>query len=138
MKPITLPQLKKINVIVSQRKIDAETKASMVFGFSKGRATSTKDLLADEAVLMIKHLEATDPNQRAAERMRKKFLHMAHSMGWQIKRGDNKIVVDMERVDRWCKTYSYGKKPLNNYTYKELPKLLSQFESVYKKFIHQL
>lgn len=138
MKQITLPQLRKINVMISQRKIDAETKASMVFGFSNGRATSTKDLFAEEAILMIKHLEATDPNQPAAEKMRKKLLHMAHSMGWQIKKGDNKIVVDMERVDRWCKTYGYGKKSLNNYSYKELPKLLTQFESVYKKIIHKL
>lgn len=138
MKPITPNQLKKISVLINQRGINKETKAAMVAGFSGGRTESSKDLLFEEAVLMIRHLEQTDPNYAAIEKMRRKVLYYAHQMGWQKASASGKLRVDMQRVDEWCKTYSYLKKPLNNYTYKELPKLLSQIEAVYKSVLNKL
>lgn len=110
----------------------------MVAGFSGGRTESSKDLLFEEAVLMIRHLEQTDPNYPAIEKMRRKVLYYAHQMGWQKASASGKLRVDMQRVDEWCKTYGYLKKPLNNYTYKELPKLLSQIEAVYKSVLKTL
>lgn len=138
MKTITPQQLRKISTLISQRGIDKETKAAMVIGFSNGRTESSKDLYVEEAALMIRHLEQTDPNYPAAEKMRRKLIYMAHTMGWQKADGNGKMRIDMQRVDEWCTTYGYGKKRLNNYSYKELPKLLSQFEAVYKKFLQSI
>lgn len=57
---------------------------------------------------------------------------MAHEMNWHIA-GTTKI--DMKRLDGWCSRFSYKKKHLDSYTYKELPTLVSQFEKVYKSFL---
>lgn len=133
MTQINPGQLKALNTLVSKLGIDKETKSIMVQGFSSGRCISSKELLSDEANDMIKHLKSLDPEEAKAEKMRRKIISLAHEMGWKV---DNKA--DMKRIDNWCMVYGHGKKRLNSYTYKELPTLVSQFESVYKYFLERL
>lgn len=127
---ITPQQLKCLNTLISLRGIDKDTKAMMVAGFSAHRCTSSKELSSEEAKQMIQHLQTLQPFQAEAAVMRNKVLYYAHEMNW---RTNGKI--DMKRVDEWCKKYSYLKKDLDQYEYKELPKLISQIEIVYKAFI---
>jgi len=129
---ITPQQLKCANTLVSQLGIDKEAKGVMIMGFTGGRSDSSKELTYNEAAAFIKHLKGLDPNKAGAEKMRNKILYYAHEMGWHIK-GTTKI--DMQRVDNWCLTKGYIKRKLDNYSYEELPKLVSQFEAVYKYFL---
>lgn len=138
MKPINPNKLKAISTLVSKYGISKEVKASMVAGFSAGRCTSTKDLFDDEASLMLSHLQKNDPNREAIERMKGKIFYYCHEMGWTTTGKSGKDVVDMKRLDDWCKTYSYLKKKLDWYNYRELPKLVSQIENVYRHFIQSL
>jgi len=87
----------------------------------------------DEATDMIKHLKELDPENAKADKMRKKILSMAHEMNWRV---NGKV--NMKAIDTWCRNYSYLKKSLDRYTYKELPKLVSQFESVYHHFLKSI
>lgn len=46
--------------------------------------------------------------------------------------------VDMDHVNAWCIKHGYLKKKLDNYTYSELPKLVSQFEEVYRGYLRSI
>lgn len=133
MQPINPGQLKALNTLVSKLNISKDDKAIIVEGFSAGRCTSSKDLYANEAVAMIRHLKSLDPDEAKADRMRKKIISLAHEMNW---RKDGRA--DMRRIDNWCRTNSYLKKSLDRYIYTELPKLVSQFEMVYKSFLKSI
>ena len=108
-------------------------KENIVAGISDGRTTSTRELTPQEAIDLIKYLKNQDQSEIAADVMRKKIISLAHEMGWHVA-GTRKA--DMRRIDEWCKKFGYGKKSLDNYHYNELPKLVSQFESVYKSFLN--
>lgn len=142
--PITPAKLKAIHTLLSKYKIDKEAKAAMVYGFSGGRCTSTKDLTDAEAVLLLRHLQAHDPNRAAVEKMKGKIFYYCHEMGWTAPSqpppeggggAPTRMVVDMKRLDAWCLKYSYLHKKLDYYRYNELPKLVSQFEALYKHFL---
>ena len=137
-------QLKCLSTLVSQLKIGKEDKKVMVLGFSGGRSESSKDLMSNEAADMIKHLKSLDPLEKSADKMRKKIIAMAHEMGWSSLtpnpspngEGRKTAKVDMKRIDDWCKK-QFGKKQLNNYTYKELTTLVAVFEKVYKDYLNK-
>lgn len=132
MKPITFEQLKCVNTLISKLGINKDDKAVMVQGFTGGRATSSKDLYGDEAAGLIKHLKSLDPTEAAAEKMRKKIISMAHEMNWHTQPGK----ADIKRIDDWCKKFGYLHKSLDNHTYAQLPKLVTQFaEGPYKHYI---
>lgn len=132
METINKGQLIALNTLVSKLKISKQLKADMVAGFSGGRETSSAKLYLSEAAAMISHLKSLDPEEAAADKMRKKIIMLAHEMNWRIA-GTAKA--DMARIDRWCKNFGYKKKSLDNYTYRELPTLVTQFEAVHKSYL---
>lgn len=134
MKRITTQQLKCIAVLMNNMHIVGDDKDIMLLGFTSGRSSSRKDLTFHEAADLIKHLKQTDPNAPASEKMRKKIISMAHELHW--KQADSKA--DMKRIDDWCKKYGYKHKSLDNYSYHELPTLVSQFEKMYQDFLNKL
>lgn len=135
METLSTQQLKAIAATCAKLHLDKETKAAMVESFSGGRCSSSKYLTKDEARAMLMKLNDLQPIDPAMARMKNKIFYYAHEMGWVKVNKAGKVVADGERVDNWCLNYSYLKKKLNNYTYKELPKLVSQFEAVYKHFL---
>jgi hypothetical protein len=112
-----------------------EEKESIVSAFTAGKTTSVRAMKFGEAAALIEHLKGMDHEDSAGDKMKKKILSMAHEMGWRIK-GTEKI--DMDHVNNWCKSFSYLKKSLDEYTYKELPKLVTQFEEVYKSYLRSV
>lgn len=131
--PLSFAQLKCVNTLISKAGIDKEQKKSMVAGFSEGRCTSSRDLFFDEAAALIRHLKTLQPNYHAAQKMRNKILYYAHEMHWE--KGGK---VDIKRVDEWCRKFSFLHKPLDQYEYNELPKLVTQFEKVYLHFVKSI
>lgn len=114
--------------------IVGDDKEVMILGFTGGRSSSRSDLTFLEAKKLIQHLKQTDPNEPAADKMRKKIISLAHEMHWKLPSGK----ADMKRIDEWAKKYGYKHKSLDNYSYKELPTLVSQFENMYKGFLNKL
>jgi hypothetical protein len=107
----------------------------MLLGFTGNRTDNISDLYKGEAISLIRHLKETDPEERKAEVMRRKIISRAYEMGWITHNGK----IDMKRIDEWCKNFSYLKKKLNQYQYKELPLLVSVFEEkIYKQFLNGL
>lgn len=111
----------------------------IVAGFTGGRSASTKDLTADETKALIEHLQkltVTTPDQLAINKMRGKILYFAHEMRMTKLNKGGKVVANMQKVDAWMLKYSYLHKKLDAYKKDELPKLVSQFETVYKHYLN--
>jgi hypothetical protein len=73
----------------------------------------------------------------------KKLFAMVFELGWapegMVAGKDGKLVAkrDYKSFHEWVIKYGYLKKPLNRYTYNELPKLVSQFEmGPYKSYLN--
>ena len=152
---ITKDQLKCLHTIISKAGIPLERKVDMCMGFSDGRTTSSRELYDYEAKAMIAHLKSLDPEEKGKQKMIGKILYYAHEMQWTVwsrksevgsLKSENRkpitdnrhLVADIDRINAWCEKYSYLKKKLDDYTYSELPKLVSQFQNVYKSFLKTL
>lgn len=131
---ITIPQIKCINVLLNKHAHLKDHKAEVIKKYTGGRADSTKDMTREEAGALIGYLKSLDPNEKKSDVMRKKVISMAHEMGWRDEYGK----IKMDQVNGWCRKYSYLKKRLDEYSYEELPMLVTQFEAVYKDFLSKM
>lgn len=116
-------QMKVFHLLLSRTGMTAN-KISMISGITEGRTISSRDLSKEEAALLIEHLRTLDKNSKESEKMRRKIISMAHEMNWR-----EKGKVNMAHVNEWCEKYGYLHKPLNKYTYNELPALVTQFQN---------
>lgn len=128
-------QLRLAHFLINQLGLN-EQKGNIVAGFSKGRTTHFKELDKTEALECIKWL--SDKQSQPGNKMRNKIFFYCHQMGWTKINASGKVVADGARFDLWALKYSYLRKKLNQYTYEELPKLVSQFEGVYKSFLKSI
>ena len=115
-------------------------KANLILGVTHGRTESSKEMTNLEANELIRWLKtqpsivAPDPR---CEKMRRKLIALAWQMNWTTK-ADMIFKADMVRINAWCIKSGYLHKPLNDYLYNELPKLLSQFQAVYDSYLQSL
>lgn len=125
---ITKKQIACIKTLLTKQGQESEPYA---IGFSSGRTKHVSELTSGEAFALIKELKKSDPDEKAAEVMRRKIIGMAYTRAGlprQASPEQKKAVVIW--LNSWCKKYGYIKKPLNSYQYNELPKLVTQFEKV--------
>lgn len=139
-------QIKAISTLLGKHNL-VDQKDSIISSFTNGRTTSRKDMTKAEAAALIGHLKSLDEGDRRSDKMRNKILSMAHEMNWcltasplasplTLSKGEGeKRKVDMAHVNNWCVKSGYLHKPLDEYTYNELPRLVSQFEEVYKSYL---
>ena len=139
MTNITPSQIKCIQAMISKLHLRG-SKEDLIAGASQQRTTSVVELTSEEAKSLIQYLKSQDPEEVKAEVMRKKIISMAHEMGWHLpnsksQNSNSKPKVDMARLDAWMVKSSILHKKLNQYQYKELPALITQFERVYQSFL---
>lgn len=128
---ITSSQLKIIHTLIGKIGL-RDAKEALVLDVSEGRTSSSRELTMREAMRLIRYLKAEAGDHGKAEAMRRKIIAMAHDMSWHLP-GTKKV--DMIRLDAWMIRYSYMKKKLDQYSEKELPLLVTQFERVYQSFL---
>jgi hypothetical protein len=140
MQYITKSSNARLHQLLNQTGLTDDKKA-LVLSYSSKNSDSSKDLLDTEARALIRHLEGMvrnpdGPTEKAlaADKMRRKILSLAHEMRWELPGGK----VDMQRVNEWCQSYGFGKKTLNEHSYDELSKLVTQLKIVYQKFLEEL
>jgi hypothetical protein len=109
----------------------AEMKQDLINDVSNGRTQSAKELTSDEMNALLHHLKGkSEEHNEAILRMRRKIFHFAHLMLW-YQFGTTKL--DYSRINSFCMKYGHAHKQLNDYTLKELPTLVQQFENMYLK-----
>jgi len=140
---ITSTQNKLLHALLAQANLTAQ-KANLIHGTTNGRTEKSSELSNFEANELIRYLRTKLPQlstnglDAKADKMRKKILSLAWQMNWTYTNTKRAIVCDIKRVDTWCEKYGYLHKPLNEYTYQELPRLLTQFEAVYNSYINAI
>lgn len=118
---------------------DKANKHLLVASVSNGRTESLKDITPAETQALIKHLEkSAKPKKDPSDVMRKKIISIAWQMNWTKKNKSGKLGADISRINNWCNKFGYLHKDLNDYKYKELPKLLTQFQSMYKDYLKHI
>lgn len=138
MKGIASQQIITIHTLLpAEVKLDKELKAALISQYTGDEnKTSTRDLSYSQAYELIKDLQANknaSPIFLRSDKMRKKIISMAHDMGWQYwSEAKQKMCANIKEIDSWCEKYGYKHKALDDYTYEELPALVTQFESLYK------
>lgn len=114
----------RLHTIVGKLGIDSEMKAELVNVITNGRSSSTKDLTHLECDALIKNLQVSVP--KAGDKQRKKILSIVHELGWETPTGK----IDWNALNPYLLKYGYLHKAFNDYTPKELPKLVTQFENL--------
>lgn len=130
-------QLKCIKTLVG--KLNIADSDAVVRGFTDLRTGHVSEMNTYEATAMIRHLKTLDPDEKSAELMRKKIIALAYKRAGlgRAESVERKRAV-IKWLDGWCKQYGHKHKGLNAYTYKELPKLVSQFEIMYDKLLIEI
>ena len=132
----TLEQNKRYRALLDKLGIvDKEQKQDLVLSVSEGRVKSSADLTFEEMNMLCTHLQGLvyEMDDRA-DKMRKKILSICHEMNWKLASGK----VDMQHLSDWLLKYGYLHKELNEYTEKELPKLVTQMEGVLEDYLKKL
>ena len=146
MSTITTPQIKAVRATLHRFSL-LDEKETIIEAFTNGRTTRISEMTMEEArELLLSFNRAPEARNRDDKGpMIRKLFAMAHEMGW-IKEvsavGENgklETKKDYSSVYNWVTKFGYLGKDLRKYTYKELPKLLSQFEfHIYKPYLEKL
>lgn len=143
MTPITKSSIITFNTLLSKNNMKEEKK-SIVQALSNGRANSTKDLYEEEIRPWIDAMIAQAPKPAdPRQKMFNTIIAAAHEMGWIRKEtvvqkdGSMKTVNNYDDLNKWIITKGYLKKPLNDYTYDELPTLVTAFRNVYTSWLRR-
>ena len=131
----TPQQLQAIHAVLHAQGL-LHQKANIISGLTLGRTESSKELTHAEASFLLADLNKNKVSKDDGKKMRNKILAMAHELGWVgtkqvVTPTGLKTVNDYSNVDAWMLQRSYLHKKLFDYTYSELPKLVTQFEAVY-------
>ncbi|MBN8834590.1 MAG: hypothetical protein ABS68_00145 [Niastella sp. SCN 39-18] len=110
-------------------------KENIVASISQGRTTSMRGLNHQESIDLIRYLKESQPSNNDRDKMIRKLYYYCHQMGWTKLNPQGRLVANGQQFDEWAVKHSYLKKKLQAYTYPELPKLVSQFEQVYKSHL---
>lgn len=140
LKPISTAQISFIKRLMAKHNL-LEQSPDFALQYSHNRTTHVSELNVSEANLLIQFLNGGKEDRCNA--MRRKLISMAREMGWTkivpdpFKKGMD-LKPDMDRINNWCSQYGYLHKKLNDYTFEELPKLISQFGKLHQQFLNEI
>lgn len=104
-----------------------DTHRDLLADITGGRTDSLRSLTPRELRDIEQKLqELLDPVEASMQRMRRKIIGILAARGAVNAKGKP----DMPHVYAWVRKYGYLKKELNDYTLKELPKLVHQAEGI--------
>lgn len=125
MEKATSAQIKRLYTLLRKAAL-LEDKCELVLYASNGRTKSSKELTTKEIRALIDQLVEIDPNKA----MLKKVYAIAYDLGIIVQGDADERKINNAALDAWLIRNSYLAKPLHKYSTRELPKLISQLESV--------
>lgn len=114
-------------------------RTELIEAYTNNKKSSLKALSRIEYLEFLSWLKTSfDLNPRWLDspenKMRRKIIALFKKMGYVNELGK----ADMRRINNWSCNYGFGKKPLNDYTKKELPKLVTQAEKAYQSYLNSI
>lgn len=131
--PLEKKYIVQLRTILNRKGIDEAQKEDLVFEATGERTTSIRDMEAWEAIALIRALNGRQDTFKddSANQKRRQILALCHEMGWEDEEGK----ADMTRINAYCTSRGYLKKPLNDYKPSELNKLVTQFKTMHKIYL---
>ena len=132
-KPVTTAQIKKIHVLLRQKGL-VDQKEALLYSFSDGNATSTKNLTCEEARRLIAFLmddQAEIQNKQKA--LVKAIWRLAWDMGVIFGETNDDYEMNKAKLNMFCRQRGTVKKNLTEQNLVELRKTHRQFEAMYAK-----
>lgn len=105
----------------------------LISNFTNGRTGSLKELTPAEYRELCNALDNQSSKAEECNTMRRKIISCFKYCGYTLEDGK----ADMHAIYAAVIKHGYLKKPLNKYSYDELPKLVYQFEQMKIKFMKQ-
>ena len=139
----TRNQRRIIHAILAKKGL-LEDKEALIGTFTEGRTETSTELSEEEAALLIDMLNKNyvpSLEDLRKDKMARKIIAMSREINWVTRKNvvtakGIEVKSDYTALDNWMTKYSYLKKVLREYTYEELPKLVTQFENgPYKAYI---
>lgn len=135
-------QNRRLHTLLNQTGL-MEEKAGLVELYTEGRTQSSRELYQHEAEKLNNYLAILPgaakasqevENQKIAhnktERMQKKIYAICFTIGWFQGSSREDWKMNLATLDAFLLKRGYLKKPLKEFTSKELPRLVSQFEQL--------
>jgi len=113
---------------------DVDSRKEIVRSVCNGRTERLSELDPIELHELNEHLKRlsaapADLDELKIKRQRRKFFSICHLLNWE--HNDGKL--NYETINNWLIKFGYLHKPLNDYSLKELPQLITQIESIKRK-----
>lgn len=125
---ITPGQLKKLHTLLNQAGL-MKHKAELVYSYSGGRTTSSRELTSAEVKALIGYLESNDERQKTI----RCIWRLAFDCGIIYGSDSLDMSINAGKLDMFCKTRGTVKKALSAQSPAELKRTHRQFESIYKR-----
>ncbi len=116
---------RKLMTVLSQMGVDDDMRHDMIWRYTGGRTASSRELTQSELEHLISRLE--DDRENKVRRLRSTILEIATRTGIHDPN-------DWSKFNGFMLNRSVYKKPLPDYSYKELKDLLRQFKGIERSF----
>lgn len=137
----TNPQKQQIHLLKRQHGWDEDTYRNMIFEFSGGRTTSSKELTKKEAAELIREYLGTDKVKKSEWMERKGVIEAIYALSFEIpflnqgyeSSTPEEKEMNKAKINKFVMTHGVVRTPIAKQTYEELQKTLKQFKKIASK-----
>lgn len=137
----TNPQKQQIHRLKRQQGWDEDTYRNLIYQFSNGRTTSSKELTKKEATSLIRKFLGTDKVKKSEWMERKGVIEAIYALSFEIiflnqgyeSSTPEEKEMNKAKINRFVMTHGVVRTPIAKQTYEELQKTLKQFKKIASK-----
>lgn len=137
----TNPQKQQIHRLKRQQGWDEDTYRNLIYQFSNGRTTSSKELTKKEATSLIRKFLGTDKVKKSEWMERKGVIEAIYALSFEIpflnhgyeSNTPEEKEMNKAKINRFVMTHGVVRIPISKQTYEELQKTLKQFKKIASK-----
>ena len=133
----TNPQKQQIHRLKRQQGWDEDTYRNLIYQFSGGRTTSSKELTKKEATSLIRKFLGTDKVKKSEWMERKGVIEAIYALSFEIpflnqgyeSNTPEEKEMNKAKINKFVMTHGVVRTPIAKQTYEELQKTLKQFRT---------
>lgn len=137
----TNPQKQQIHRLKRQQGWDEDTYRNLIYQFSGGRTTSSKELTKKEATSLIRKFLGTDKVKKSEWMERRGVIEAIYALSFEIpflnqgyeSNTPEEKEMNKAKINRFVMTHGVVRTPIAKQTYEELQKTLKQFKKIASK-----